>query len=254
MEPLVEAILVISPWLLLSVLVVVPIVVPLLLISSSSTTVVASIVELITSSVVELVLIVVTMVVLVVKPAMILVMAVIPSLANLVVPLTHLLATLLHVVVVSRHFHVIVLPLVLPLHVVVPLLLLLHHLRALTELWRGLVEVVRMLQLVNRRRLVLNMVARWRLLHLSLVLLLRRPLLSLLWDLRMLGLVAALMVERHRTSVPHARVAQIMHGRVDVTHVSTSNALMLHRNRGLASMTMGLSNWRGRSRWRHRGS
>jgi len=112
-----------------------------------------------------------------------------------------------------------------------------------------------MLQLVNRRRLVLNMVARRWLLHLPLMLRLRwRPLLRLLWDLRMLGLVAALMVERHRTSVPHARVAQIMHGRVDVTHVSTSNALMLHRNRGLASMTMGLSNWRGRSRWRHRGS
>merc|ERR1719507_1708490 len=176
LETLVKAILVISPW-LLSVLVVVPIVVSLLLVTSSSA-VVASVVELVASSVVELVLIVVTMVVLVIKPAMILVMAVVPSLADVVVPLTHL--PLLHVVVVSllRHFHVVI-SLVLRVHVVVPLvhlLLLLHHLGALTELWRRLVEIVRMLQLVDRRRLVLNVVAelvtRWRLLHLPLLLLL----------------------------------------------------------------------------------
>merc|ERR1719507_2960878 len=153
LETLVKAILVISPW-QLSVLVVVPIVVSLLLVTSSSA-VVASIIELVASSVVELVLIVVTMVVLVIKPAMILVMAVVPSLADVVVPLTHF--PLLHVVVVSllRHFHVVI-SLVLRVHVVVPLvhlLLLLHHLGALTELWRRLVEIVRMLQLVNRRRL-----------------------------------------------------------------------------------------------------
>ena len=275
METLVKAILVISPW-LLSVLVVVPIVVSLLLVTSSSA-VVASIVELVASSVVELVLIVVTMVVLVIKPeieievtserkipAMILVMAVVPSLADVVVPLTHL--PLLHVVVVSllRHFHVVI-SLVLRVHVVVPLvhlLLLLHHLGALTELWRRLVEIVRMLQLVNRRRLVLNVVTRRRLLHLPLLLLL--PLLRLVLDVRMLGLVAPLVVERHCTSVPHARVAedvglkiyrctnqiipQIMHGRVEMAEGSTSIALLLHRNRGIASMTM----WRGRwSSWRH---
>lgn len=167
-------------------------------------------------------------------PALILVMAMIPSLADIVVPLTHL--PLLHVVVVSLlwHFHVVI-PLMLWVHVVVPLVhLLLHHLRALTELWRRLVEIVRMLQLVNRRRLVLHVMAelvtrRW-LLHLPLLLL--RPLLRLVLDVRMLGLVAPLMVERHRTSVPHARVAedeflrmygcvrqtipQIMHGRVEM--------------------------------------
>ena len=280
METLVKAILVISPW-LLSVLVVVPIVVSLLLVTSSST-LVASVVELVASSVVELVLIVVTMVVLVIKPeieievtserkipAMILVMAMISSLANIVVPLTHL--PLLHVVVVSllRHFHVVI-SLVLRVHVVVPLvhlLLLLHHLGALTELWRWLVEIVRMLQLVNRRRLMLNVVAelvtRWRLLHLPLLLLLL-PLLRLVLDVRMLGLVAALVVEWHRTSVPHPRVAedtglkinrctnqiipQIMHGRVEMAQGSTSIALLLDRNRGVASMTM----WRGRwSSWRH---
>merc|ERR1719500_2401033 len=174
----------------------------------------------------------------------------IPSLADVVVPLTHL--PLLHVVVVSllRHFHVVI-SLVLRVHVVVPLvhlLLLLHHLGALTELWRRLVEIVRMLQLVNRRRLMLNVVAelvtRWRLLHLPLLL----PLLRLVLDVRMLGLVAALVVERHCTSVPHARVAQIMHGRVEMAEGSTSIALLLHRNRGVASMTM----WRGRwSSWRH---
>ena len=85
------------------------------------------------------------------------------------------------------------------------LLLLLHHLRALSELRRRLVEVVRMLQLVNRRRLVLNMVAGRRLLHVPL--LLRLPLLRLLWDVRMLRLVASLVVERHSTPVPHTRVA-----------------------------------------------
>lgn len=143
LETLVKAILVISPW-LLSVLVVVPIVVPLLLVTS---TVVASIVELIASTVVELVFIVVTMVVLVIKPAMILVMAMIPSLADLVVSLTHL--PLFHVVVVSLlcHFHVVI-SLVLGVHIVVPLVhlpLLLDHLGALTELWRRLVEILRML-------------------------------------------------------------------------------------------------------------
>ena len=77
---------------------------------------------------------------------MILVMAVVPPLSNIMVPF-HLLAALIHVVVVSLllHFNVVV-PLLLGLHVVVPLVhLLLHHLRALTELWRRLVEIVRML-------------------------------------------------------------------------------------------------------------
>ena len=84
-----------------------------------------------------------------------------------------------------------------------------HHLGALTELGWRLVEVVRMLQLVNRRRLVLNvvagMVARWWLLHLCLLL---WPLLWLLLDVRMFGLVASLVMERHGTSVPHAGVAE----------------------------------------------
>jgi len=102
-----------------------------------------------------------------------------------------------------------------------------------------------MLQLVNRRRLVLNMVAGRRLLHVPL--LLRRPLLRLLWDVRMLRLVAPLVVERHSTPVPHARVAQIMHGRIEMAQGSTSIALLLDRNRGIASMTMRLSNRRGRS-------
>merc|ERR1719370_1030665 len=62
------------------------------------------------------------------------------------------------------------------------------------------------------------------------------------------------MVKRHSTSVPHARVAQIVHGRVEMAQGSTSIALLLHRNRGIASVTMGLSNWGGRSRWRHRRS
>ena len=80
-------------------------------------------------------------------PAMILVMAMIPSLADLVVSLTHL--PLFHVVVVSLlcHFHVVI-SLVLGVHIVVPLVhlpLLLDHLGALTELWRRLVEIVRML-------------------------------------------------------------------------------------------------------------
>ena len=119
---------------------------------------------------------------------MILVMAVVPPLSNIMVPF-HLLAALIHVVVsLLLHFNVVV-PLLLGLHVVVPLVHLLllvvvvHHLGALTELGWRLVEVVRMLQLVNRRRLVLNvvagMVARWWLLHLWLLL---WPLLDLLGD------------------------------------------------------------------------
>ena len=148
---------------------------------------------------------------------MILVMAVVPPLSNIMVPF-HLLAALIHVVVVSLllHFNVVV-PLLLGLHVVVPLVHLLllvvvvHHLGALTELGWRLVEVVRMLELVNRRRLVLNvvagMVARWWLLHLCLLL---WPLLWLLLDVRMLGLVASLVVERHGTSIPHSGVAERM--------------------------------------------
>merc|ERR1719289_143518 len=180
-------------------------------------------------------------------------MAMVPSLPNFVVSLMiHLLVVVS--LLMLLHFHVVVPLVLLRVHVVVSLvhLLLLYHLRALTELWRRLVEIVRMLQLVNRRRLlVLNMVAQllvagWRLLHLLLW-----PLLRLLLVLRMLGLVATLVVERHSTSVPHARVAQIMHGRVEMAQGSTSIALLLHRNR---SMTMGLSNSRGRSRRRHSGS
>jgi hypothetical protein len=108
---------------------------------------------------------------------------------------------------------------------------------------------------VNRRRLVLNVVAklllvtRRRLLHLPLLLLLRLSWLRLV--LRMLGLVAPLVVQWHCTSVPHARVAQIMHGRVEMAQWSTSIALLLHRNRDIASMPMWLRNWRGRPSWRH---
>jgi len=86
------------------------------------------------------------------------------------------------------------------------------------------VEIVRMLQLMNWRRLLvlLNMlaaqllllVAGWRLLHL--LRLLWPLLLQLLLVVRMLGLVATLVVQRHSTSVPHPRVAQIMHGRVEM--------------------------------------
>ena len=142
---------------------------------------------------------------------MILVMAMISSLPNFVVSLMiHLLVVVVSLLMLL-HFHVVVPLVLLRVHVVVSLvhLLLLYHLRALTELWWRLVEIVRMLQLVNRRRLlVLNMVAQllvagWRLLHLLLW-----PLLRLLLVLRMLGLVATLVVERHSTSVPHARVAE----------------------------------------------
>ena len=52
---------------------------------------------------------------------------------------------------------------------------------------------------------VAELVTRRRLLHLPLLLL---PLLRLVLDVRMLGLVAPLVVEWHRTSVPHARVAE----------------------------------------------
>merc|ERR1719341_1646641 len=182
---------------------------------------------------------------------MILVMAMISSLPNFVVSLMiHLLVVVVSLLMLL-YFHVVVSLVLLRLHVVVSLvhLLLLYHLRALTELWWRLVQIVRMLQLVNRRRLLmLNMVAQllvagWWLLHLLL-----GPLLRLLLVVRMLSLVTTLVVERHSTSVPHARVAQIMHGRVEMAQGSTSIALLLHRNRGMA---MGLSNWRGRSRWRH---
>lgn len=72
------------------------------------------------------------------------------------------------------------------------------------------------------------------------------PLLRLVLEVGMFGLVASLVVKRHCTPVPHARVAQIMHGRVEMAQGSTSISLLLHRNRSIASMAMWLSNWRGR--------
>jgi len=85
---------------------------------------------------------------------------------------------------------------------------------------------------------MLNVVTRRRLLLL--------PLLRLVLEVGMFGLVASLVVKRHCTPVPHARVAQIMHGRVEMAQGSTSISLLLHRNRSIASVTMWLRNWRGR--------
>ena len=89
------------------------------------------------------------------------------------------------------------------------------------------------------------------------------PLLGLVLEVGMFGLVASLVVKRHCTPVPHARVAemevfniycneiqkclpQIVHGRVEMAQGSTSISLLLHRNRSIASVTMWLRNWRGR--------
>ena len=208
-------------------MIMVSIVVPLLIIS----TIIAPIMELVATSPIIVLIVLVEVVVL--EPTMVMV----TSIANLVVPF-HFVARLLHVVVVSLlvRLHVVV-PLVMGVHVVVSLmlrllllllLLLLDHLRALTELRWRMIEAVGVLQLVDRRRLVLYMMAllvlhmmallmlymltllvlhmvsmlmtRWWLLHLHLLLHVRM----------MLGLVAPLMVKRDCIAISHSRVAGIM--------------------------------------------
>ena len=205
-------------------MIMVSIVVPLLIIS----TIIAPIMELVSTS--PIIILIVVVVVVVLEPTLVMV----TSVANLVVPF-HFVARLLHVVVVSLlvRLHVVV-PLVMGVHVVVSLmlrllllLLLLDHLRALTELWWRMIEAVRVLQLVDRGRLVLYMLAllvlhmmallmlnmlpllvlhmvsmlmtRWWLLHLHLLLHVRM----------MLGLVAPLMVKRDCIAISHSRVAGI---------------------------------------------
>ena len=208
-------------------MIMVSIVVPLLIIS----TIIAPIMELVSTS--PIIILIVVVVVVVLEPTLVMV----TSVANLVVPF-HFVARLLHVVVVSLlvRLHVVV-PLVMGVHVVVSLmlrllllllLLLLDHLRALTELRWRMIEAVGVLQLVDRRRLVLYMMAllvlhmmallmlymltllvlhmvsmlmtRWWLLHLHLLLHVRM----------MLGLVAPLMVKRDCIAISHSRVAGIM--------------------------------------------
>merc|ERR1719367_193727 len=180
---------------------------PLLIIS----TIIAPIMELVSTS--PIIILIVVVVVVVLEPTLVMV----TSVANLVVPF-HFVARLLHVVVVSLlvRLHVVV-PLVMGVHVVVSLmlrlllllLLLLDHLRALTELRWRMIEAVGVLQLVDRRRLMLYMLAllvlhmvsmlmtRWWLLHLHLLLHVRM----------MLGLVAPLMVKRDCIAISHSRVA-----------------------------------------------
>merc|ERR1719209_1711604 len=103
------------------------------------------------------------------------------------------------------------------------LLLLLDHLRALMELRWRMIEAVGVLQLVDRGRLVLYMLALLVLLYmLALLVLYMLPLLMLrmlmtrwwllhlhlLLHMRMtLGLVAPLMVERDCIAISHSRVA-----------------------------------------------
>ena len=204
-------------------MIMVSIVVPLLIIS----TIIAPIMELVATS--PIIVLIVLVVVVVLEPTLVM----ITSVTNLVVPF-HFVARLLHVVVVSLlvRLHVVV-PLVMGVHVVVSLmlrlllLLLLDHLRALTELRWRMIEAVGVLQLVDRRRLVLYMMAllvlhmmallmlymltllvlhmvsmlmtRWWLLHLHLLLHVRM----------MLGLVAPLMVKRDCIAISHSRVAGI---------------------------------------------
>ena len=207
-------------------MIMVSIVVPLLIIS----TIIPPIMELVSTSPI-IVLIVLVVVVVVLEPTLVMV----TSVANLVVPF-HFVARLLHVVVVSLlvRLHVVV-PLVMGVHVVVSLmlrlllllLLLLDHLRALTELRWRMIEAVGVLQLVNRGRLVLYMMALLVLHMMALLMLYMLPLLVLhmvsmlmtrWWLLHlhlllhvrmMLGLVAPLMVKRDCIAISHSRVAGI---------------------------------------------
>ena len=232
MEPLVEPVLIVAPW-SLPILIMVSIVVPLLIIS----TIIPPIMELVATS--SIVVLIVLVVVVVLEPSLVMV----TSVANLVVP-SHFVARLLHVVVVSLlvRLHVVV-PLVMGVHVVVSLmlrlllllLLLLDHLRALTELRWRMIEAVGVLQLVDRGRLVLYMLALLVLLYMlallvlllhmmALLMLYMLPLLMLrmlmtrwwllhlhlLLHMRMtLGLVPPLMVKRDCIAIPHSRVAGI---------------------------------------------
>ena len=207
-------------------MIMVSIVVPLLIIS----TIIPPIMELVSTSPI-IVLIVLVVVVVVLEPTLVMV----TSVANLVVPF-HFVARLLHVVVVSLlvRLHVVV-PLVMGVHVVVSLmlrlllllLLLLDHLRALTELRWRMIEAVGVLQLVDRGRLVLYMMALLVLHMMALLMLYMLPLLVLhmvsmlmtrWWLLHlhlllhvrmMLGLVAPLMVKRDCIAISHSRVAGI---------------------------------------------
>ena len=206
-------------------MIMVSIVVPLLIIS----TIIAPIMELVSTS--PIIILIVVVVVVVLEPTLVMVVT---SVANLVVPF-HFVARLLHVVVVSLlvRLHVVV-PLVMGVHVVVSLmlrlllLLLLDHLRALTELRWRMIEAVGVLQLVDRGRLVLYMLALLVLHMMALLMLYMLPLLVLhmvsmlmtrWWLLHlhlllhvrmMLGLVAPLMVKRDCIAISHSRVAGIM--------------------------------------------
>ena len=201
-------------------MIMVSIVVPLLIIS----TIIPPIMELVATS--PIIVLIVLVVVVVLEPTLVMV----TSVANLVVPF-HFVARLLHVVVVSLlvRLHVVV-PLVMGVHVVVSLmlhLLLLDHLRALTELRWRMIEAVGVLQLVDRGRLVLYMLALLVLHMMALLMLYMLPLLvlhmvsmlmtrwwllhlHLLLHVRMtLGLVAPLMVKRDCIAISHSRVAGI---------------------------------------------
>ena len=205
-------------------MIMVSIVVPLLIIS----TIIPAIMELVSTS--PIIVLIVLVVVVVLEPTLVMV----TSVANLVVPF-HFVARLLHVVVVSLlvRLHVVV-PLVMGVHVVVSLmlrllllLLLLDHLRALTELRWRMIEAVGVLQLVDRGRLVLYMMALLVLHMMALLMLYMLPLLVLhmvsmlmtrWWLLHlhlllhvrvMLGLVAPLMVKRDCIAISHSRVAGI---------------------------------------------
>ena len=205
-------------------MIMVSIVVPLLIIS----TIIPPIMELVATS--PIIVLIVLVVVVVLEPTLVMV----TSVANLVVPF-HFVARLLHVVVVSLlvRLHVVV-PLVMGVHVVVSLmlrmlllLLLLDHLRALTELRWRMIEAVGVLQLVDRGRLVLYMLALLVLHMMALLMLYMLPLLVLhmvsmlmtrWWLLHlhlllhvrmMLGLVAPLMVKRDCIAISHSRVAGI---------------------------------------------
>jgi len=205
-------------------LIMVSIVVPLLIIS----TIIPPIMELFSTS--PITVLIVLVVVAVIEPTLVMVVT---SVTNLVVPF-HFVARLLHVVVVSLlvRLHVVV-PLVMGVHVVVSLmlrlllllLLLLDHLRALTELRWRMIEAVGVLQLVDRGRLVLYMLALLVLHMMALLMLYMLPLLMLhmvsmlmtrWWLLHlhlllhvrmMLGLVAPLMVKRDCIAISHSRVA-----------------------------------------------
>lgn len=206
-------------------MIMVSIVMSLLIIS----TIIPPIMELVATS--PIIVLIVLVVVVVLEPTLVMV----TSVANLVVPF-HFVARLLHVVVVSLlvRLHVVV-PLVMGVHVVVSLmlrlllllLLLLDHLRALTELRWRMIEAVGVLQLVDRGRLVLYMMALLVLHMMALLMLYMLPLLMLrmvrmlmtrwwllhlhlLLHVRMtLGLVAPLMVKRDCIAISHSRVAEI---------------------------------------------